>query len=56
MSLGFVVKSFDVAILLSRISIFLRWLTVVEDGKKMEAATVCRKGGSLDGSHPESSV
>lgn len=34
MSLGFVVKSFDVAILLSQISIFLRWLTVVEAGKK----------------------
>jgi hypothetical protein len=33
-ALGFVVKSLDVAILFSRISIFLRWLTVVEAGRK----------------------
>lgn len=33
-ALGFLVKSLDVAILISQISIFLRWLTVVEAGRK----------------------
>jgi hypothetical protein len=43
-SLGFVVKSFDVAILLSRILIFLRWLTVFEAGRKWRKQQCVEKG------------
>ena len=43
-ALGFVVKSLDVAILFSQITIFLKWLTVFEAGRKWRQQQYVEKG------------